>query len=520
MSALADAVLLSRSGLSRLVTRLEDQGLIERAECADDARGSFAAITEQGRRRLDEARVTHRAGVRERFFQTPRRARYAQPGQGLGAHPRRASSAVTPRGVCADRPARFDLAGGREIGQTAIAGAAVRVAVGGVRGQHVRHLARVRRVPADRDPRAARRAGRRCRRWPRRGWRWARLVAVPLGPWVEFRRKRPVMIAMDLIRFAALLSVPPRSRSAGSASPSSLVVSVVVARGRHRLQGGERRVPEGARAAGGPARRERRGSSPRPGPPPRSGRRSAAPRSGCSARWRPWSPTRSATCSRRWASARSAAASRARRAPDAARLRAGDLLDGWRLHPRPPGAAPAVLQHRPRQRPDHGDRAAAGRADARPTSGSRPGSTASPSRRPASAASSARGWPAGSSPGSGSTAVLLTAGALRACWPVGLAFVRPGAAGLVLVIAVEFGLVTCMGVFNPVLATYRLEHTAHGPRRPHAVRLVGHEQRHHRGPDRRSGACWPRATGPRTAIAVAGRPAAGDPAAAPPARAR
>ena len=33
-------------------------------------------------------------------------------------------------------------------------------------------------------------------------------VAVPLGPWVEFRRKRPVMIAMDLVRFAALMSVP------------------------------------------------------------------------------------------------------------------------------------------------------------------------------------------------------------------------------------------------------------------------------------------------------------------------
>src|SRR3954465_10885882 len=68
MSALADAVLLSRSGLSRLVTRLEDQGLIEREDCTDDARGSFAAITELGRRRLDEARVTHRAGVRERFL--------------------------------------------------------------------------------------------------------------------------------------------------------------------------------------------------------------------------------------------------------------------------------------------------------------------------------------------------------------------------------------------------------------------------------------------------------------------
>src|SRR5436190_7076964 len=33
-------------------------------------------------------------------------------------------------------------------------------------------------------------------------------VAVPFGPWVEFRRKRPAMIAMDVIRFAALMSVP------------------------------------------------------------------------------------------------------------------------------------------------------------------------------------------------------------------------------------------------------------------------------------------------------------------------
>jgi MFS family permease len=55
--------------------------------------------------------------------------------------------------------------------------------------------------------------------------------------------------------------------------------------------------------------------------------------------------------------------------------------------------------------------------------------------------------------------VMLTAGTLRACWLGGLAFVRPGAAGLVLVIAVQFGLITCIGVFNPVFATYRLEQT-------------------------------------------------------------
>jgi DNA-binding MarR family transcriptional regulator len=68
MSHLADAVLLSRSGLSRLVTRLEKQGLLARTECPSDARGAFAAITDAGREKLAEARATHRAGVRERFL--------------------------------------------------------------------------------------------------------------------------------------------------------------------------------------------------------------------------------------------------------------------------------------------------------------------------------------------------------------------------------------------------------------------------------------------------------------------
>jgi DNA-binding MarR family transcriptional regulator len=68
MSQLADAVLLSRSGLSRLVARLVDQGLVERRECASDGRGALACLTSVGRERLEEARETHRAGVRERFL--------------------------------------------------------------------------------------------------------------------------------------------------------------------------------------------------------------------------------------------------------------------------------------------------------------------------------------------------------------------------------------------------------------------------------------------------------------------
>jgi hypothetical protein len=54
-------------------------------------------------------------------------------------------------------------------------------------------------------------------------------LAVPLAPWVEFRRKRPVMIAMDLARFAALLSVPVAFALGRLGFAQLLVVSVVVA---------------------------------------------------------------------------------------------------------------------------------------------------------------------------------------------------------------------------------------------------------------------------------------------------
>lgn len=67
MSELADSVLLSRSGLTRLADRLEGQGLIERRACPSDARGANAAITAAGRKRFDAARVTHLRGIRKRF---------------------------------------------------------------------------------------------------------------------------------------------------------------------------------------------------------------------------------------------------------------------------------------------------------------------------------------------------------------------------------------------------------------------------------------------------------------------
>ncbi|HEU0023825.1 MAG TPA: MarR family transcriptional regulator [Thermoleophilaceae bacterium] len=68
MSELADSVLLSRSGLTRLVDRLERQGLLRRETCAQDGRGAYAAITQRGRTIFDHARATHLEGVRKRFL--------------------------------------------------------------------------------------------------------------------------------------------------------------------------------------------------------------------------------------------------------------------------------------------------------------------------------------------------------------------------------------------------------------------------------------------------------------------
>jgi len=68
MSELADGVLLSRSGLTRLVDRMERDGLLQRERSEDDARGFNAIITDSGRELFQRARRTHLDGVRELFL--------------------------------------------------------------------------------------------------------------------------------------------------------------------------------------------------------------------------------------------------------------------------------------------------------------------------------------------------------------------------------------------------------------------------------------------------------------------
>jgi DNA-binding MarR family transcriptional regulator len=78
MHKLAEAVHISRSGLTRLVDRLERQGLIERHKGERDPRQVFACITRSGLERLAETTPTHLAGVRKRFLDRLTRTQMSQ----------------------------------------------------------------------------------------------------------------------------------------------------------------------------------------------------------------------------------------------------------------------------------------------------------------------------------------------------------------------------------------------------------------------------------------------------------
>ena len=86
MCDLAEQAQLSRSGLTRLVDRLERDGLLERCSCEHDARGSYACLTDAGRERLAEARGTHLAVVREHFFSRFSESELSAAGGHVGAH--------------------------------------------------------------------------------------------------------------------------------------------------------------------------------------------------------------------------------------------------------------------------------------------------------------------------------------------------------------------------------------------------------------------------------------------------
>ena len=75
LSELADSVALSRSGLTRMVDRLEKAGLLRRENCPTDRRGAFAVLTHKGAAALRRTWPEYARGIQEHF------ARFVTPGE-------------------------------------------------------------------------------------------------------------------------------------------------------------------------------------------------------------------------------------------------------------------------------------------------------------------------------------------------------------------------------------------------------------------------------------------------------
>ncbi|HEX3979526.1 MAG TPA: MFS transporter [Solirubrobacteraceae bacterium] len=284
------------------------------------------------------------------------------------------------------------------------------------------------------------------------------LVAVPLGPWVEFRRKRPVMVAMDLIRFAALLSVPVAYLLGRLTFVQLVVVSVIVGAAKNAF-----RAASGAYLKRLVAREDLLAANGRFESTTWSATAVGPPLGGAAIGLFGPVITVVADAISYLVSALGIGAIRhSEPAParaDTARSRPGALLDGWRY----------ILTH-PQLRPLFFNNLLVnglilatepllsflmlrrlgfapwqfGLAFATPCVGGLIGARLA--RRLVAR--------------SGQAKVMFMGGALRACWPIGLVFIGPGLPGIAIVMVLQFGLVTSIGVFNPVMATYRLEQTA------------------------------------------------------------
>jgi len=288
------------------------------------------------------------------------------------------------------------------------------------------------------------------------------VLAVPLGPWVEQRRKRPVMMTMDLARFLALMTIPVTYAFGWLSFAQLLVVSIIVGCakiGFGAASGANLKalVPSEDLMIANSRFASTSWSSLVVGPPLGGalvglvGPVTTVIADGVSyllsacgvAMIRGGEPPAARPDSGR---------------ASAGRPRVGELLDGWRYILRSPALLPVFcnsllvgglilavepelavlmlgqLKFAPWQYT---------LAFGAPCIGGLIGSQLSP-------------WLVTRF---GRHRILLASGTLAACWPIGLAFTGRGAGGVVLVIGLQFGLVLCMGVFNPVNTTYRLDHT-------------------------------------------------------------
>ena len=83
MHQLADRVLLSRSGVTRLIDRLVADGFVERNSCLTDARGAEAVLTPAGLDRLRNSAATHLRGIADHFLDAIEPADLAAVGRAM-----------------------------------------------------------------------------------------------------------------------------------------------------------------------------------------------------------------------------------------------------------------------------------------------------------------------------------------------------------------------------------------------------------------------------------------------------
>lgn len=281
------------------------------------------------------------------------------------------------------------------------------------------------------------------------------LIALPLGPWVEFRRKRRVMIAADLVRFAAMISIPAGYALGLLGFGQLLVVSAVVAAAKIAFGAAAGACLKAIVAPGdllvANARFEAVTWSSIAVGPPLGGAAIGL-----------FGPVTTVVADAASyllsALGITAIGGREERPRRAGRGRDGSLLDGWRHIMTHPGLRAlflnnllvgglimateplvAVLMLRQLGFPPW----QYGLAFAVPCVGGLIGARLA--RRVVARYGRHR--------------ILRVAGTWRAVWLLGLAFVQPGAAGLATVIAVELAIIVGMSVYNPVLATCRLELT-------------------------------------------------------------
>ncbi|MFJ5997345.1 MFS transporter [Streptomyces sp. NPDC092370] len=326
-------------------------------------------------------------------------------------------------------------------------------------------------------------------------------VSVPLGPWVEIHRKRPVMIAADLIRCVMLLSIPVAFAAGRLGFGQLLLVSVAVAAADITFN-----AATGAFLKDLLPRRDLLVANGRLEATTWTASMVGPPLGGAAiVLFGPVTTVVADAVSYLLSAIGIRAIGDTEKHPVRPRpavSRAGELLDGWRHILADPALRPLFfnslvvnslimaasppllvlmvddLHFAPWQY---------ALAFAVPCTGGLLGSRLAPrlvARH-------------------GRHRVLLTAGVLRACWPIGLAFTGPGAPGLALIMLVEFGLITCCGVFNPVLATHRLDRTP----RDRVTRTLAAWSATGKAATAATTALWgvlAARTGPRTAIALAG----------------